>query len=733
MDFRHWFFPDWCERTKMRHQIDPSFALEEDVLAFWQERVLYITCLLGVIAGPLALFPSVWWLFSQGGLIHVIICDIAVYLFILAVFFWKGLSPKVKAGIFFCAAYVLGVVLLVYMGPIGAGYVWLLGASILISNMYGLKAAYYSFAANVVVLAFITGAIATDQLEWASQLENPLQFWMVLCSNFLFVNGLVSIFFGLLLKSLRETLQKEKHMRRNLAESENRLISVFDSVESVSIQGYNREREVVCWNKASEKLYGYSAEEVMGRRIDDLIFPDTMRKDAVANIQSWYEEDIPIPASELELRNKFGDTVYVFSSHVMSEDSEGEKTMFCLDINLSPLKKIEEEKAQYEEQYRQAQKMESIGRLAGGVAHDLNNLLVPVIGYSELLVNNLCEADLRAEFLKNIYEAGLKARNLVRQLLVFSRKQPVQMEQIDLAVVVSSFEKFLRRIIQENIDLHIVVEDKGVLINADSNQIEQVLMNLSVNASDAMPSGGRINIKVRKASIQGSSKMILGDLVAGEYAVLSIEDNGLGMDDETCVNIFEPFFSTKGTKGTGLGLATVYGIVQQHGGNIQVKSSPKNGTVFMIYFPLLENDKRNAGSRASDDQRLHGRGVILLVEDNAEVRKLTNKILTKSGYSVFSASNGYDALVLMQQKGDTVDLLLSDVIMPEMNGPELYQKARIINAELKVLYMSGYTNNVISQQGINQGLNFINKPFTEKELITKISSVLRGEKRDRNA
>ncbi|PIE69683.1 MAG: hypothetical protein CSA21_00865 [Deltaproteobacteria bacterium] len=726
MDLRYRFFPNCWVRRKIEQKKSSSSILEGDPFVLWQERILYITCVLGVFGGPFALVPSVWWLFLQEGLTHVIILDVALYLFIVVVFLWKGLPLRVKAGSIFFVCYLLGTVLLFNLGPTGAGYIWLLGASILISNLYSLQAAFYSLLCNVAILMFIAGAIAADQLEWARQLEKPLQLWLVLGSNFLLVNSVVSICFALMLKSLRETFQKEKQMRINLEESENRLHAVFDSVESVSIQGYNKERRVVYWNKASEKLYGYRAEEAMGSRLEDLIFSEAMCKDAVADIQAWYENDIAIPAAELELRNKFADTVYVFSSHVMTTDSRGEKIMFCIDIDLSPLKQIEKEKAKYEDQYRQAQKMESIGRLAGGIAHDLNNLLVPVIGYCEILANDACEVDSRAEFLDNIYEAGLKARNLVRQLLVFSRKQPIQMQKVDLAVVVTGFEKFLRRIIQENIQLHIVAEDKAMPINADSNQIEQVLMNLSVNAADAMPSGGRLLVEVRTERINMPRKMIQGDLPVGEYAVLSIQDNGVGMDDETRLNIFEPFFSTKGTEGTGLGLATVYGIIKQHGGNIQVTSVLEEGTVFMVYLPLLDNEEKDVQDVAVDDIESSGQATILLVEDNVHVRALTNEILQNNGYSVLSASNGHDALALIQREGALADLLLTDVIMPEMNGSELYQKVLEVCPELKVMYMSGYTDNVISQHGIlDQHVNFINKPFTEKELITKISSVLR--------
>ncbi|PID74497.1 MAG: hypothetical protein CSB32_00765 [Desulfobacterales bacterium] len=729
MDFRYYFSPDSWMRRKIEQNISPSSALEGDPFVLWQERILYITCFLGVFVGPFALVPSVWWLFLQEGLTHVIVFDIVIYLSIVVIFLWKGLSLRVRAASIFFVCYVLGTILLINLGPMGAGYIWLLGASILISNVYSLKAALYSLLCNVAILMCIAGAIAADQLEWARQLEKPLQLWLVLGSNFLMVNTVVSIFFALILKSLRETFQKEKQMRIDLEESENRLRAVFDSVESVSIQGYNKERQVIYWNKASEKLYGYRAEEAMGRRLEELIFSEEMRKDTVTDIQAWYDDDIAIPAAELELRNKFADTVYVFSSHVMTTDRRGEKTMFCIDIDLSPLKQIEKEKVQYEAQYRQAQKMESIGRLAGGVAHDLNNLLVPVIGYSEMLTNDSCEADARARFLNNIYEAGLKARNLVRQLLVFSRKQPIQMKTVDLVAVVAGFEKFIRRVIQENIDLQMVAEDTAMPIYADSNQIEQVLMNLSINAADAMPSGGRLIVRVKKEGIDMPRKMIQGDLPAGEYAVLSVEDSGVGIDDETRFKIFEPFFSTKGTEGTGLGLATVYGIVQQHGGNIEVTSVLEEGSVFTVYLPLLDNEEKDVQDVAADDIESYGQETILLVEDNEHVRELTRAILQSQGYSVLSASNGDEALALIQREGAVADLLLADVIMPEMNGSELYQKALEICPELKVMYMSGYTNNVISQHGIlDRGLNFINKPFTKKELTAKISSVLSGQR-----
>lgn len=383
------------------------------------------------------------------------------------------------------------------------------------------------------------------------------------------------------------------------------------------------------------------------------------------------------------------------------------------------------EKGRIEEQYHQARKLESIGRLAGGVSHDLNNLLSPIIGYGEMLLNDLDPGDARREFVDQILRAGLRARDLVRQLLAFSRKQTLEYKPVDMNKAVTGFEKLLRRTIREDIEIEIIPSPDIGTVMADINQIEQVILNLVVNASDAMPEGGCLTIETASANLDEDYAAKHQGVRPGAYVMLAVSDTGCGMDDETREHAFEPFFSTKGEQGTGLGLATVYGIVKQHGGNIWVYSELDKGTTFKIYLPVSEEarvEEKTCDKIATD---LKGSETILLVEDDEQVRDLARAILRRQGYTVLVAENGLKALTVLASHDDPVQLLLTDVVMPEMNGKELFIKAAEKYPGLKVLYMSGYTANVIAHRGaLEEGIAFIQKPFTVQALTAKVREVL---------
>jgi signal transduction histidine kinase len=378
-----------------------------------------------------------------------------------------------------------------------------------------------------------------------------------------------------------------------------------------------------------------------------------------------------------------------------------------------------------EEQSRQAQKVESIGRLAGGVAHDLNNLLSPIIGYGELLQTDAALDPEGQEFVEQILEAGFRARNLVRQLLAFSRKQTLEYKPVDMNEAVDGFHKLLRRTIRENIEIEVRPTTGIPAIMADIGQIEQVILNLSVNAQDAMPDGGRLVIETAAMELDRQTAGELGGLEPGPHVVLTIKDSGCGMDEEVRRNLFEPFFSTKGEEGTGLGLSTVYGIVRQHRGNILVDSQPEQGSVFTIYLPVSGDLPEDDTPESTAIPDLDGTETILVVEDSAPVGRLTRIILERRGYTVILASSGAEALETLNADGRQVDLLLTDVVMPEMNGKELFTRAREHYPELKVLYMSGYTDDVIASQGIlEEGVDLIQKPFTSNLLATRVRLAL---------
>lgn len=372
---------------------------------------------------------------------------------------------------------------------------------------------------------------------------------------------------------------------------------------------------------------------------------------------------------------------------------------------------------------RQSQKMEAIGQLSAGIAHDFNNLLAVILGYSELMLFRSHLTDTDRIKVERINEAGETAAALTRQLLAFSRQQLVQPTELDLNDIVTRFEGVLRRLLKEDVQVMISLHPDLGQIRADKGQIEQVLMNLAVNASDAMPDGGKLLVSTRDVLLDSAAAKELG-LTSGPYANLTVGDTGSGMPPEVKERIFEPFFTTKPVgKGTGLGLATVFGIVQQNHGSITVQSKPGEGTVFSIFFPVVESAPASAIEQVAAQPRKGAR--VLVVEDAEAIAELVRESLEASGYEVLLAANGIEGLALCREQSQPIDLVLTDVIMPEMNGREMVAALRKACPAIKVIFMSGYTNDVIVRHGVfNSDVGFLEKPFTPKQLVQKVSEVL---------
>ncbi len=379
-----------------------------------------------------------------------------------------------------------------------------------------------------------------------------------------------------------------------------------------------------------------------------------------------------------------------------------------------------------EEQLRNAQKMEAVGRLAGGVAHDFNNLLTAIIGYAELLAAELVPGSPLRRDADEIERAGKQAATLIRQLLAFGRRQVLKPEVLELNAVVAEVENMLRRLIGEDVELLLRLSGALWAVKADRSQIEQVIVNLAVNARDAMPSGGKLSVVTENFVLRERDPLIAEDMEPGEYVRLSIRDTGHGMDRDTMSRIFEPFFTTKETgKGTGLGLASVYGIVRQSGGHIRVESAPGEGTTFSVYLPRAEDAA--APARPPEPVPAGGGGseTVLLVEDSDFVRALTHEILRLGGYRVLDASNGEEAIGLCRIHPGTIDLVLTDVVMPGMSGRELSERVKTLRPGIRVLYMSGYTDEAIARHGVLEpGMAFIEKPFTPDDLVRKVREIL---------
>ncbi|MBS3754368.1 MAG: response regulator [Desulfobacterales bacterium] len=397
--------------------------------------------------------------------------------------------------------------------------------------------------------------------------------------------------------------------------------------------------------------------------------------------------------------------------------------------------RMAEEKARLEEQYRQAQKVESIGRLAGGVAHDFNNLLSPILGYAEMLASDPGAGDTRQKFAEEILYAGSRARDLVRKLLAFGRKQSMEYVPVDMNHAVSNFEKLLRRTIREDMTLELSLSPDIPMVKADIGQIEQVIMNLAINAVDAMPNGGRLTIETAAADLDDTYTAARPDIRPDRHLMLAVSDTGFGMDEETRTLLFEPFFSTKGEQGTGLGLSTVYGIVKQHGGSIWADSEPDAGTAMKIFLPAADDCTAAEDNTRQDTEGSFSEGseTLLLAEDDPQVRELAHAVLTRQGYTVLASENGDIAMKVMAQHEGPVHLLLTDVVMPEINGRELFAKIAKKHPGLKVLYISGYTADVVVNRGIpEKGAAFLQKPFSIKDLTAKVREVLDRET-DQNA
>jgi nitrogen-specific signal transduction histidine kinase/CheY-like chemotaxis protein len=403
-------------------------------------------------------------------------------------------------------------------------------------------------------------------------------------------------------------------------------------------------------------------------------------------------------------------------------DQRGEITHFIA------IKAEVTERKRLEQQLRQAQKMEAVGRLAGGVAHDFNNMLTIISGYSGLLFDYPGMAEPLRGYVDEIRNASGRAAALTRQLLAFSRQQVLAPRVLDLNSVVSSIQKMLKRLIGEDIDLVTALGESLWPIMADPGQLEQVLLNLAVNARDAMPEGGVVTIETSNVRMDAASAQAHFPLKPGPYVLLTFSDTGIGMDADTQARIFEPFFTTKEIgKGTGLGLAMVYGIVKQSGGYIWVSSDVGKGATFKIYLPRTEIEVDDPSSGFGRPEALRGTETLLLAEDDDSVRELVRNVLRESGYKVLEAGRGEEALELSELFAGKIDLLVTDVVMPQMNGRELARQLLNQRPQLKVLYISGYADNAVFYPGgLDAGGAFLQKPFTPEALARKVREVLGG-------
>ncbi len=516
-------------------------------------------------------------------------------------------------------------------------------------------------------------------------------------------------------------------VREALRESEQLFRSTFEQA-AVGIANFKLNGEFTRVNQRFCDIIGFSRKELLQKTAEEIAHP----QDLAAIPELWPKlvaGEIPNYSAELRLIRKDGTFVWANITVSIVRDSDGQQ-QYGIGVfeDISARKAIEQENQLLEEQLRQAMKMEAVGRLAGGVAHDFNNLLTPILGYTQMMLSKDMVTGKGRSAMEQVFQAANKAKSLTQQLLAFGRKQTFQPKLLNLNEAINSICSMLRRLITEDVEIQLDCDDALDPIMADPTQIDQVLMNLAINASDAMPDGGTITI--RTANTSSSIELPLPAGMADDgFVRLEFIDTGCGMDEQIQNKIFEPFFTTKETaRGTGLGLATVYGIVEQHGGNIQVESKIDVGTTFSIFLPKAQNQSVSASAgenQPTQDKPTAGTETILVVEDDPNVRVLVRNVLEDFGYSIVEASNADEAIEYAINRQGQIDLLLTDVIMPNMNGKELSEKLSTKYPAIKTLYMSGYPGDTIGQHGIlKEGTPFIEKPFSVDDLALKIRFVL---------
>ncbi len=510
-----------------------------------------------------------------------------------------------------------------------------------------------------------------------------------------------------------------------LAASEERFRLLFADLPAIAVQGYTADGTTLYWNEGSQRLYGYSAEEALGKSMFELIIPEEMREGVRAAIKDLVERGEPIPAAPLSLVHKDGSRVSVHSSHGLVRRPGASPELFCIDIDLAPIERAEAERERLRLQLYQSQKMESVGRLAGGVAHDFNNMLSVILGHIEIALREVeTDADLRVDLME-IRDAAQRSAALTRRLLAFARRQTIDPQDVNLNEVVEALLKMLRRLSGESIDLIWRPSKPLATVLIDPTQVDQLLTNLVVNARDAIAGAGKVIIETEEVELDETYRAQDPDFRPGRYVALVVSDDGPGIDEVILPHIFEPFFTSKSVgKGTGLGLATVYGIMRQNHGYAYVDSEVGRGTTFRLYFPARDVAPTVLPSTGLEPVRAEGQGTVLLVEDEKAVRKTTQKLLEYLGYKVLVADSAENALELAMEHHERLSLLLTDVVMPQMNGKELAEAIEERFPELKIVFMSGYSTKGLAQRGVlTEEVHFIQKPFTVSALAKLLHAV----------
>ncbi len=680
----------------------------------WREGMLTLMLKVAATLGFIVCVPSVY-LSVKAGLFGVAVVDAIAVAGIVALLVFDQLPYRLRAWLTCGMMYMVGAALLVWVGPVSEIYLFCF--SILTALLLGLRAGLVAavFSSATLFVIGLAGLHAADmgRVPWE---QDPLAH-AVTTLNFALVDILLTLGIGVVLTTVDTALQREIATTTTLERERAALRTILDAQPDVVFTKDTQSRYTHVNATTLAVMQLQRAEQVLGKT-DSEIFPaaiaaahhDEDRLVLAGGRLTDHEERIPGPE---------GTTALFLTQKVPQRDDSG------AIVGLVGVSHDITARRELEDQLRQAQKMEAVGQLAGGVAHDFNNLLTVILGYSEVLLTEPGTAETQQESAKAISEAGERAAALTRQLLAFSRRTMLQPKVLDLNAVVTDTSNLLRRLIGEDIHFTTSLHSRLHNVRVDPGQLTQVLMNMAVNARDAMPKGGRLTIET--ANVELTEHFAASHLGAmpGPHVMLAMTDSGQGMTPEVRARIFEPFFTTKAVGvGTGLGLAMVFGIVQQSGGTLDVESAPGAGSTFRIYLPAVRGTTTSTPAGGTEID-LRGTETIVLVEDDDAVRVLAQNSLRSLGYQVLSASDGAQAIESLEAHPGEIDMLLTDVVMPDASGPELAHTLRRRHPTLKVLFMSGYSDDAVLRHGLlHDDMSLIQKPYTPLALAQKVRQTL---------
>lgn len=713
------------------------------------DRLYMIASIVGLPAILMAVFEAYHYNQYVPMLVYIIVYLPVLYLTIRL----KESTYKIKASVLLMAIYIIASQNFFTWGVSGASIPLFVLFNILVSVFYGMKKGLISISLSLIPLSIACYLMCAGYLEpniGIIDLSNNLISWITAASVLIFISAISVISSGILQtnlvtsidfikkqaeelriknRRLNEDINKIKKTEEALKKSKNRFRRLFedlgDAVFVTSLESDNI-GQILEANLEAEKQTGYSRDELLSMNIIQDI---TIERDDIGPLEI---KSSMLNGKKIELIEKKAQkdgTEYWTEVTITPIDYKGRTASLSINHDITERILAEQEKEELQKQLLQTQKLESVGTLAGGVAHDFNNILTVIMGLSEMLLKQTDEENFRYAHLENIHNSSKRAARLTRQLLLFSRKQDMELEIVNINEIIDSLHKMLTRLIDENISMHLDFDEDIWQIKADRNQMEQVITNLVVNARDAMPDGGELTIYTKNVNIDKEKAKTIPGLEAGKYIRLSIEDTGVGIDKDIQNKIFDPFFTTKGrTEGTGMGLSVVHGIIKEHGGIINVYSETGEGTIFKIYLLAINEQKQNSGlennSENFEDYKGNGE-CILIVEDEKNVLSYLENILGDSGYDYLSANNGEDAIRIFKEKKQSIDLLISDVIMTGIDGIELAEILKQKQKDLKVILSSGYSSKKIAKSKIKEkGFQFIQKPYDILDLLKKVYTTI---------